>query len=171
MSLSALKVRPNSYDNKFRVDRVANKSNSKHQLTKLLRDKNFPCFEEVYAIDTDGRSRFSDIIAFDPKSTKAYIIDPTIRYETSDIEQDKKICEEKQQIYEKCIPYYNEKYAATFGVRDWNVRGLWFGSRGTVGDSVLRFFSELKLDICNIKKLSEEILIHTIQIINSHIYT
>src|ERR1700744_1388801 len=44
--------------------------NTKHQLTKLLREKDFPCFEEVYAIDTDGRSRLSDIIAFDPKSTQ-----------------------------------------------------------------------------------------------------
>lgn len=30
---------------------------------------------------TGGRSRFSDIIAFDPKSPKVHTIDPTIRYD------------------------------------------------------------------------------------------
>jgi len=150
---------------------IARHHNTKHQLTKMLQDKDFPCFEEVYAIDNDGRSRFSDIIALDPKSNKAYIIDPTIRYETSDTEQDAKICKEKKTIYEKCIPYYDAKYAPNFGKRDWNVRGLWFGSRGTVGESVVNFFNEMKLDKSRISELSEEILIRTIQIINNHIYT
>ena len=112
-----------------------------------MRDKGLPCFEKVYAIDTNGAARFSDIVAFSTTSNIAYIIDPTIRFETNDIEQDKNISNEKEDIYKKCIPFYEEKYASTFGKRDWVVRGLWFGSRGTVGESVLNFFKELHLDI------------------------
>src|ERR1700761_7726107 len=63
----------------------------KHFIANLLRALGFICFEEVYAVDSDGRSRFSDIVAFQPNSTKAYIIDPTIRYETNDINQDQTI--------------------------------------------------------------------------------
>lgn len=51
--------------------------------------------------------------------------------------EDKKISEGKERIYEKCIPYYDEKYAAAFGERYWKLRGLWFGSRCTVKKSVL----------------------------------
>jgi len=112
----------------------------KHRLTQLLQDKSFQCFEEVHGIDSDGQSRFSDIIAFDTKKKKAFIIDPTIRYETNDTGQDSKIVEEKSSIYEKCIPFYKEKYANSFEIQDWFVRGLWFGRRGTFAESVLIFF-------------------------------
>lgn len=88
-----------------------------------MREKEFVCFEEVYACDTDGKSRFSGIIAFDSKSRNAYIIDPTVRYETNDPEQDTKIHQEKREIYEKCVPFYAEKYVASFGERNWSVKG------------------------------------------------
>jgi len=142
----------------------------KHRLTQLLQDKSFPCFEEVHGIDSDGQSRFSDIIAFDTKKKKAYIIDPTIRYETSGTEQDSKIVEEKSSIYEKCIPFYKEKYANSFEIQEWFVRGLWFGRRGTFGESVLKFFDEMKLDKSVLKTIGEDILSDTIHIINNHIY-
>src|ERR1700755_1673066 len=132
--------------------------------------QSFPCFEEVHGIDSDGQSRFSDIIAFDTKKKKAYIIDPTIRYETSDTEQDSKIVEEKSSIYEKCIPFYKEKYANSFEIQEWFVRGLWFGRRGTFGESVLKFFDEMKLDKSVLKTIGEDILSDTIHIINNHIY-
>lgn len=143
----------------------------KNQIADQLRTKGFTCFEEVYAIDSEGRSRFSDIIAFQHNSTKAYIIDPTIRYETNDISQDQNIKDEKENIYSKCIPFYNEKYMESFGERDWCVRGLWFGSRGTFGNSVIEFFREVKLDNSVLKQMSEEILSKTIHIINAHIYS
>jgi len=142
----------------------------KHFIAMLLREKGFECFDEVYAIDTDGKSRFSDIIAFDPKSNNAFIIDPTIRYETNDRDQDEKIIAEKREIYEKCIPFYAERYRNSFGERNWSVRGLWFGSRGCVGKSVINFFNEFKLNCDKIKEISESILIKTIFMINNHIY-
>lgn len=43
--------------------------------------------------------------------------------------------------------------------RDWNIRGLRFGSRGTFGDSV-EIFNKLNLETLN----------RTIRIHNSHIY-
>src|SRR6202012_2232793 len=76
---------------------------TKNHLTGLLRDKSFTCFEEVYAIDSEGRSRFSGIIAFQPNSKNAFIIDSTIRYESNDANQDQSIQEEKESIYSKCI--------------------------------------------------------------------
>ncbi len=142
----------------------------KRYILNMLRAIGFICYEEVYAVDTDGRSRFSDIIAFHPTSKKAYIIDPTIRYEKNDINQDQTIKDEKENIYRKCIPFYIEKFVQSFGEREWCVRGLWFGSRGTFGNSVIEFFREVKLDISFLKKLSEEILTKTIHIINNHIY-
>ncbi len=150
---------------------IARHHSAKHQLADLLRQKEYECFEEVYAIDTDGRSRFSDIVAFDRKSRNAYIIDPTIRYETSDINQDSTIQMEKKTIYEKCIPFYEEKYSAAYGKRNWSVRGLWLGGRGTVGKSAIEFFKDFKLDISKLSVISEEILVRTIQIIKNHIYS
>ena len=142
----------------------------KHAITELLREKNYECYEEVYAVDTDGASRFSDIIAFDPKAPKAYIIDPTIRYETNNREQDKDICEEKTAIYNKCIPFYSEKYSS-FGPREWTVKGLFFGRRGSYGESVINFFNDFKLDKAKLKDISELILVKTIHIINQHVYS
>jgi len=124
----------------------------------------------VYAVDSDGHSRFSDIIAFDPKNASAYIIDPTVRYETNDPDQDERIRQEKKSIYEKCIAFYSEKYVSKFGLRKWTVLGLWFGSRGCFGKSVIDFFNKFKLDESKLKELSELILIKTISIINNHIY-
>lgn len=124
---------------------ISRHHNVKYQLTELLRRKGYECFDEVYAIDNDGRSRFSDIIAFDSKSKDAFI-DPTVRYETNDINQDSKVQVEKNEIYEKCIPFYEEKNSASFGKRKWSVRELWFGSRGNVETSVLQFFKDFNID-------------------------
>ena len=92
------------------------------------------------------------------------------RNETNDTGQDSKIVEEKSSIYEKCIPFYKEKYANSFEIQDWCVRRLWFGRRGTFGESVLKFFDEMKLDKSVLKTIGEEILSDTIHIINNHIY-
>lgn len=140
----------------------------KNQMTKLMTEKDFDCHEEVYTVDTDGKSRFCDIVAFHKKSNQAYILDPTIRYETNDPKQDEKICKEKREIYEKCIEFLKEKYTAKYGIRWWKVIGLWVGSRGAAGSSVLNFFNNLKLPLSELKNISEQILSKTIHIINHH---
>ena len=76
---------------------------------------------------------FCDIVALRPKSKEMFIFDPTIRYETNNINQDDEICREKQETYEKCFPFLNEKYALKYGLRKRSVQGLRFGTRGTVG--------------------------------------
>lgn len=48
----------------------------KHRITTFLQDNGLHCYEEVYAIDSEGRSRFSDIIAFEPPPKKALICRP-----------------------------------------------------------------------------------------------
>ena len=88
-------------------------------------------------------SRFSDIVAFDMKTLAAYIIDPTVRYERSDKDQDKAIQEEKAAIYNKCIAFYEQKLSAMYGSRNWSVRGLLFSSRGCYGKSVIDFLTTL----------------------------
>ncbi|KAK9506177.1 hypothetical protein O3M35_008158 [Rhynocoris fuscipes] len=43
----------------------------KHAVRDLLEARNFQCFEEVYAIDAEGPSRYIDIVAFDSRSKLA----------------------------------------------------------------------------------------------------
>ena len=142
----------------------------KHHLTKLLGNK-FDCFEEVHAIDTEGRHRFSDIIAIDRNSHKAFIIDPTVRYETNDPDQDKNVQIEKESIYAKCIDFYQHKYAPTYKDLEWKVIGLWFGSRGSIGESVINFFRNFSLDINLVKEISNNVLIDSLNIIHNHVYS
>ena len=142
----------------------------KHRLTEQLQSKGFECFEEVHAYDSEGKNRFSDIIAFDKKSDAAYIIDPTVRYETNDLNQDEKVQAEKQSIYESCADFYQNKYSSKYGIREWEVIGLWFGSRGTISSGVISFSNRFNLDKPVINEISEQIMIDSIRILHMHIY-
>ena len=135
-----------------------------------MTEKDFTCFDETHAIDSSLRHRFSDIIALDKKSNKAYIIDPTVRFECNDDDQDEKINAEKAAIYEPCIPYNQQKFKE-YGDREWSVIGLWFGSRGTISSGVINFFDKFNLDKSALLNIAETILIDSIQIINRHIYS
>ena len=150
--------------------RTARHHRVKHSINSEMKRKDFICFDEAYAIDTELRHRFSDIIAIDRKSNNAYIIDPTVRYENNHDDQDEQINLEKVSIYERCIPYYKQKFKE-YGNREWSVIGLWFGSRGTVSSSVINFFDKFDLDKAALIKIAETVLIDSIQIINRHIYS
>lgn len=150
---------------------IARHHRVKKSITKILQQKGFDCFEEVYAIDQKGSNRFSDIVAFDRRNDQAIIVDPTVRFETNDLQQDEKIKKEKSSIYESCLPYYSEKYLTQYGVRNWSVFGLWFGARGSVGNSVLDFFDKFKLDRKLISEISENVLIDSLRILHFHIYS
>ncbi|KAK9504787.1 hypothetical protein O3M35_008973 [Rhynocoris fuscipes] len=50
----------------------------------LLESRGFTCFNEVYAVDTEGTSRYADIVAFDCKSDLAYVLDSTVRFESNE---------------------------------------------------------------------------------------
>lgn len=142
----------------------------KKYISELLQDKGFDCYDEVFAVDNTGKRRFSDIVAFDRKSSMAFIIDPTVRYESNNENQDKEICAEKQNIYNQCIDFYEHRFAEKYGHRQWNVIGLWFGARGTINSSVLNFFCRFNLNKGDLLKLSESVLIDSLHIIHNHIY-
>ena len=85
----------------------------KHVITNLLQLINFDCFEEVHAIDETGASRFADIVSFMKGCKKAYILDPTIRYEKNE-DQARLVDKEKRNIYEPCMLFFKEKYGTIF---------------------------------------------------------
>ncbi|PSN32556.1 hypothetical protein C0J52_28081 [Blattella germanica] len=68
-------------------------------LKQLLEKKGYHCYEEVFAVDCEGSRRFSDIIAFRDDDPRALIVDPTIRYETNDLDKASNVEYEKHQIY------------------------------------------------------------------------
>ncbi|OQV25933.1 hypothetical protein BV898_00075 [Hypsibius exemplaris] len=75
----------------------------------------------------NGSHHRTDIIAIDRGSGKGFILDPTIRFETS-LELPHDVDTEKKSIYEPTIAFYRER----IGIQDWEVIGLLIGARGTV---------------------------------------
>src|SRR5699024_2377680 len=72
----------------------------KHQVRNLLEEtKRFDCFDEVTCVDGDGRNRRVDILAFEKGTNKAYIVDPTVRFE-SNRDVDTEVQLEKAGIYD-----------------------------------------------------------------------
>jgi len=105
-------------------------------------------------------------VTFEPNSNRAYVIDPTIRYETNkdrtmEVQNDK-------SLYENCITDLQNRYAH-FGERNWQVIGLWFGARGAI-TQVLDFLKKLNLDEAHLPRIAEKILVASIKLIHHHIY-
>ncbi|XP_053989793.1 uncharacterized protein LOC128882229 [Hylaeus volcanicus] len=144
--------------------------NVKKRIAELLTSKGWTCLDEVYCIDTDGSTRYVDILAFSSKTKSALVIDPTVRYESNEPEQGKRVDAEKKSIYEKCIPYLREKFHEEFGDRSYEVTGLWFGARGTIPDFTAKFFKLHGID-SDLPTISEKIIIDSIGIIHHHIYS
>src|SRR5699024_10892523 len=69
----------------------------KRRLQALLQAQGLVCIDEATCVDKDGSSRRVDILAFDTKSDRAYIIDPTIRFETNE-DLDDVVKKEKERI-------------------------------------------------------------------------
>ena len=87
----------------------------KHQIKALLEQKVSDCYEEVFAVDSTGTRRFSDIIAFPKDDSLALIVDPTIRYENNAEDQSAKVQNEKIQLYSSCEDFYNTKFKNKYG--------------------------------------------------------
>ena len=149
--------------------RNARHHNVKHKLNQMLQEKGFTCFDEVTCASEDGTNRRIDILAFEPNSTKAYLIDPTIRYESGE-DMDHLVQEEKASIYNQCFKDLSYKYKE-YGAREYEVIGIWFGGRGTIGSSALAFFERFGLDKKVLPEITESILAASIQMIHAHIYT
>ena len=148
--------------------RIARHHTLKHKLANMLREKGLYTVDEAYCEDQAGSSRFIDILAFQPGTNRAYIIDPTIRFEGND-DMDKTVREEKERIYRPCIPDLGERYKA-YGRREFEVLGIWLGARGTVGRSLVELFERFGLDKSKLPELAETALTDSIRIIHHHIY-
>ncbi|KAJ4440134.1 hypothetical protein ANN_08272 [Periplaneta americana] len=77
-------------------------------LAEALKEVGFTVHQEVQGLATQGSVRRIDIIAI--KNNSAYILDPTIRFETH-ADQPHEVDSEKKRIYEPTIPFYKNKYS------------------------------------------------------------
>ncbi|CAH1405116.1 unnamed protein product [Nezara viridula] len=77
---------------------------------------------------------------------------------------------EKKNTYDKCIPFLKEKFRETFGEREFTVRGPWFGSRGTIPKRTRSFLEELGVDIKDVARLAENIVLDYLGIIQHHVH-
>lgn len=134
-------------------------------IASLLTAKGFTCHIEVVTSDGTGGRR-ADIIALDPADhTKAYVIDPTVRYETN-ADVGSQVQAEKAAIYDRCFPDLTTK----FNRPNWETIGLWFGARGAVSQNVMAFFDRFSLDKNALVTISENIIKAAIYITHNHIY-
>ena len=142
----------------------------KHWIADLLTKKGFSCFDEVTTRDGNNSTRRVDIVAFEPNSNRAYLIDPTVRYETNQ-DLDEIVQEEKAQIYGTCIQNLQSKYEPTYGNRNYEVIGLWLGARGSISHGMVEFFERFKLDKTILPDIAETVISESIKMIHYHIYS
>ena len=140
----------------------------KYKLNALLKAKGLECFDEASCVDNSGSKRRIDILAFDPKSNKAFLIDPTVRFETNR-DMDSIVQKDKADIYEHCYKDLAERYKQ-YGIREYEVIGLWIGARGTISSSMVDFFDRFQLDKSKLPAIAEMVLSVSIRIIHHHIY-
>lgn len=139
----------------------------KHALASLLSSKGLRVIDEAPCSDAQGSMRRVDILAIDERSKKAYIVDPTVRFETN-ADVDKSVRDEKRSIYESCIPDLQRRY----GHEDYTyeVFGVWFGARGAVGESALELFDKFDLPKERISEIAVGVISDSVRIIHHHIY-
>jgi hypothetical protein len=140
----------------------------KRSVKALLEAKGFECIEEAACEDEDRRQRFIDILAFDPKERKAYLIDPTVRYESNrDVAEEVDV--DKSGIYNSCIADLKRQYVHK-GDREFTVVPLWFGARGSVCPQVEQFFEDFGLSKDAMLEIALDVMVDTGHMIHNHIY-
>ncbi|KAL1450548.1 hypothetical protein WDU94_002898 [Cyamophila willieti] len=140
-------------------------------VANLFRNQGWEVYEEVHceAISEDGsrQNRRADIVAINRQKDKGLIVDPTLRWEGNDDDQDEAVNKEKRDIYLPTIPYFKNKY----GIKHWDVFGLWFGVRGTVSPFLMKFYQDNNFKKNQMKELALIVLKDTLNIINRHLYS
>lgn len=139
-------------------------------IADLFRRRHLEVYEEVHCIvvtESGNQNRRADIIILDRFKDKGPILDPTIRWETNNINQDEEVNREKRNIYMPAIPYLQHQY----GITNWDVEGLWFGARGTASKRLLHFFKINMFRKEDLRTISLEIMKDTLNIIHRHLYS
>ena len=81
----------------------------KHKISDLLQQKELVVIEEAQCQDDLGTNRRADILAFHKRTKNAYLIDPTVRFETNE-EMDRLVREEKAATYDRCFQDLARRY-------------------------------------------------------------
>ena len=134
-------------------------------LANGLRSKGMEVFEEVHCVAENDSNRRIDIISIDKSKREAEIIDPTIRFETSN-SQPEEVNVEKKNIYEPTIPYFLTKY----DVNKIIVTGLFFGARGTIAKDFVKWRGKYKLEKDIQTQIVTTIIKYSVAILRNHLY-
>ncbi|KAJ4433248.1 hypothetical protein ANN_15507 [Periplaneta americana] len=110
-------------------------------LAEELKEVEFVVNQEVQGLATQGSVRRIHIIAI--KNNSAYILEPTVRFETH-ADQPHEVGSEKKRIYEPTIPFYKDKYSLSHI----DVIGLMVGARALYGAEtwILRRSEEKRIE-------------------------
>lgn len=135
-------------------------------MANALRSKNYKDHEKVFGLSETSRNRRIDIIAIESFHKQAYIIDPTIRFE-SYLNQSADVHTEKTKIYAPTINFYKTK----FNVNSIDIIGLFLGSRGTLTKRYIEFWSKFQLPRSLDKILILKILRSSVSILRHHLYS
>ncbi len=144
--------------------------NSRHHrirtsIANAFRNLGLTVYEEVHCNSDAGSNRRVDIIAYDEETRNGFIIDPTVRIESS-LDQPEGVNLEKQGIYNPCLPDLREKY----NLKSLDVTGIFVGARGTISKFFQSFCKDHKLP----RQLLEDVAIIAVkgshQILTNHLY-
>ena len=122
-------------------------------------------YEEVNCLNPSRSTQRIDIIVFKKKTDKAYIIDPTIRIETSR-EQPEEVNLEKKAHYDSVIPFFKNKYSLS----DIEVIGVFIGARGTITIDFKNFRSKFDLSKDLRNNIALSVIKSSVQILQHHTY-
>ncbi|KAJ4446017.1 hypothetical protein ANN_12703 [Periplaneta americana] len=122
------------------VLRMKRHNTIRSMIADALRSKNLDVHEKDHCIADGGRYRRIDIIAITRNKQTAEIIVLTIRFEIS-ATQPSEVNEEKKKIYESTIQYLSAKY----NIEKITVTGLFFGARGTIPKTFVKWREKYKL--------------------------
>jgi len=121
--------------------------------------------EEIHCIRNNGSTARVDILAWNAVSNKGYILDPTVRLETS-IEQPTEVDNEKKSIYEPTLSYFKDK----FHLEEIKVYGLLIGSRRTIPRLVANFLRQLGLTSNTLEEIAITAVKGSWRILNNHLH-
>jgi len=139
---------------------------SRHNVIRKMiadaaRQKKYKVEEEMTCIAQGGSIRRLDILIIDKRTQKAWMIDPTIRFETCK-DQGAKVQQEK----DACIPHLKLQY----NLKDIEIIGVLIGSRGTIFKEFESFRNKFDFSL----ELRHNIILHTINssicLLKSHLY-